>query len=82
MGSTTHRGRSAAYAGQAGRRMALESWGRRRGGWLVGMVVVLIQAARTLRDEPCRWCLRSAPFFTGGLLVKVFWVEIAGWLGL
>ena len=35
------------------------------------MVVVLIRAARTLRDEPCRWCLRSAPFFAGGLLMAL-----------
>ena len=81
MGSTTHRGRGAADAGQAGGGMGLEGWGRRRGGWLVGMVVVLTRTARTLRDEPCRWCLRSAPYLAGGVLFA-FRHQIAALLGL
>lgn len=81
MGSTTHRGRGIAGVGQARGRMAVESWGRRHGGWAVGVVVVIGRAARRLRDEPCRWCLRSAPYLVGGVLFA-FRHQIAAVLGL
>lgn len=81
MGSTTHRGRGASYPRQARGRMAVESWGRRHGGWAVGVVVVLGRAVRRMRDEPCRWCLRSAPYLVGGVLFA-FRHQIAVWLGL
>lgn len=81
MGSATHRGRGASYPRQARGRMGLEGWGRRRGGLAVGVVVVLIQAARKLRDEPCRWCLRAAPYLAGGALFALRH-QIAVWLGL
>ncbi len=61
--------------------MALESWGRRRGGWAVGMVVVIVRNFRKFRDEPCRWCLRSAPYLVGGVLFA-FRHQIAAVLGL
>lgn len=56
------------YARPAARRVGLESWSRRRGGLVVGALALLILACRTLRDHPCKWCLRSAPFLVGGVL--------------
>ena len=68
MGSATTGGRRASYARPARGRVGLESWSRRRGGLVVGALVLLILAWRTLRDQPCKWCLRSAPFLAGGLM--------------
>jgi len=68
MDSATARGRRAFYARPAGRRVGLEGWGRRRGGLVVGALALLILAWRTMRDHPCKWCLRLAPFLVGGVL--------------
>jgi hypothetical protein len=61
--------------------VGLESWSRRRGGLGVGALALLILAWRTLRDHPCKWCLRSAPFLAGGLMFA-FRDQIAVALGL
>lgn len=68
MDSATARGRRASYARPAARRVGLEGWSRRRGGLVVGVLALLILAWRTLRNQPCKWCLRSAPFLVGGLM--------------
>jgi hypothetical protein len=68
MGSATTGGRRASYARSAARRVGLEGWGRRRGGLVVGVLALLILGWRTLRDDPCKWCLRSAPVLGGGLM--------------
>ncbi|CAB4144784.1 hypothetical protein UFOVP469_53 [uncultured Caudovirales phage] len=68
MGSATARGGRASYAWSAGRRVGVEGWRRRRGGLVVGALALLILGWQTLRDEPCKWCLRSAPFLVGGVL--------------
>lgn len=81
MGSTTHRGGRASYAGQAGGGMGVEGWGRRRGGLAVGVVVGLIRVARHLRDEPCRWCWKAAPFLVPAVVFALRH-QIADWLGL
>ena len=48
--------------------MGVEGWSRRWGGLVVGALALLILGWQTLRDEPCKWCLRSAPFLAGGLM--------------
>ena len=68
MDSATARGGRASYARPARGRVGMEGWSRRRGGLVVGALVLLILAWRTLRDQPCKWCLRSAPFLVGGLI--------------
>ena len=68
MGSATTRRGRASYARPARGRVGMEGWSRRRGGLVVGALALLILAFRTLRDEPCKWCLRSAPFLVGGVL--------------
>ena len=68
MGSATTRGGRASYARPARGRVGMEGWSRRRGGLVVGALAILILGWQTLRDQPCKWCLRSAPFLAGGLM--------------
>ena len=68
MGSTTHRGRGITDPWQARGRMGLERWGRHCRSLVVGMVVGLIRVWHHLRDEPCRWCWKAAPFLVPGVL--------------
>jgi hypothetical protein len=48
--------------------VGLESWGRRLAGVAVGALAFLILTWWDMRDQPCRWCLRSAPFLVGGMM--------------
>lgn len=81
MGSATSGGGRASYARETGGRVDLEGWCKRRGGLVVGVVALLILAARHVRDEPCRWCWRVAPFLVPGLLFALRH-QIAAVLGL
>lgn len=42
--------------------------------------VWLIAIWRRFRDEPCRWCLRSAPYLAGFL--AYFHQVVLRWVGL
>jgi len=46
----------------------MESWSRRLDSVALGALAFLILAWWDLQDQPCKWCLRSAPFLVGGLM--------------
>ena len=81
MGSTTHRGGRASGDRESPGRIDLEGWSRRRGGLAVGVVVGLIRVGRHLRDEPCRWCWKAAPFLVPAVVFALRH-QIAAFLGL
>lgn len=45
-----------------------ESSCRRRGGVGSALLLGLIDRWRVFRAGPCRWCVRTAPYFAGALV--------------